>query len=203
MQGPIVLTGFEPFGPHGFNPSGSFAAAAAASLAARGVDARSLLLPVTWATAASAPREIGPPGALLIHCGLAADRIRINLERGATNLAGSTPDNDGVRLQGTLEDGAPERLSSSLDLDALESALANALETSYAGTLTPTLGACQSDDAGLYICNAIYYRALQSRQNRALFVHIPALSRADAARAGRAFADALASSLLSGHNADT
>ncbi len=198
MQASVVLTGFETFGEHASNPSGAFALAATASLAASGYDAHHALLPVTWEAAARAPYDLSPAGALLIHCGLAAGRDGVHLERGADNRAGSTPDNDGVVAQGDLEEGAPARLTTSLDLDALARALTG--ELSSANTLTP-LRAHLSDDAGDYVCNAIYYRALQARSGEALFVHIQQMTSADAARAGRAFAAALASILGSGHTA--
>lgn len=47
MQAPVVLTGFEVFGPHASNPSGAFAAAAADALLARGFDAHHALLPLS------------------------------------------------------------------------------------------------------------------------------------------------------------
>jgi pyroglutamyl-peptidase len=195
MQPDMVITGFGPFGPHDRNPSDAFAHAVHDALQAYGVHASPVTLPVTWGVAARAPAKLGADGVLIVHCGLAADRAEVNLERGASNVAGPTPDVEGVVATGVLDAEGPARLTTTLDLDALELAMAE--------SLGDTLGVRQSDDAGTYICNAIYYRALQARGGDALFVHIPDLVAPDEIeRVARAFADALASVVFSRHNAD-
>ena len=195
MQPDMVITGFGPFGEHGKNPSGEFARRVHLALEALGIFSSWWCLPVTWEMARDAPAKLARDGVLIVHCGLAANRSRVNLERGASNAAGSTPDVDGVVATGALEEDGPAHLTTTLDLDALEAAMNE--------SLGDRIGVCQSDDAGTYICNAIYYRALQARDGDALFVHIPDIWDAELELAARAFADALASVVFSGHNTST
>ncbi len=195
MQPDMVITGFGPFGPHARNPSYPFALSVHHALERRGIFAEPWSLPVTWEVAEEIPHRLTEAGVLVIHCGLAANRTRINLERGASNVAGPTPDVDGVVATGILDIDGPARLTTTLDLDALELAMMESLGDRF--------GVCQSDDAGAYICNAIYYRALQARDGDALFVHIPDIWHDELELAASALADALASVVFSRHTANT
>jgi pyroglutamyl-peptidase len=199
--GAILFTGFEPFGGHAVNPS--WAAAEAAADAARSpiLDAQSVQLPVTFKVACDAPAalltEIPPThAALLVHIGLAADRDTICLERYAHNTRGQTADNDGLIGRGVapydqLEPGGPSARETLLPLDLLREVMRDA------GAPLP---ARVTRDPGDYVCNAVYYAALDEVSRRraqggaaeALFVHIPMVSQAHAASIGAALGQTLA-----------
>ena len=175
-----ILTGFDPFGPHDFNPSALAALACAHHLNLRPhTPATFHQLPVTYATATTwAPQHLPPHPHLVVHLGLGAARTSICLESSAYPECHDTPDNLGITHASFAPASPP--LQTSVDLSRLLTLLA---------PLTPW-PVCLSDDPGRYVCNATYYTTLCATPH-ALFVHIPAMTAAQARALGKALAEAL------------
>jgi pyroglutamyl-peptidase len=168
----LLVTGFEPFGGLGANPSLEVAKA----LDGRAVgDAivRSAVLPVHHAEAA--PRmvrllEETDPLAV-VHVGLAVGRARIALERVALNVMDyDAADNAGHRAHGEpCVPGGPPAYFATLPLAAILSALT-----------AEGIPAYVSNTAGTYLCNHTMYGTLHAlaqrrRPARAGFIHLPLL----------------------------
>jgi pyroglutamyl-peptidase len=171
----FLFTGFEPFAEHAHNPSILAAQAAARAVGAR---ASTQTLPVVWDAVPGAVADIAhdPPRCVVLF-GLAANRDRVSVERRARNIAGRQPDNAGVVAKGKLDDDDTDAVAT-IDADALADYLAAA-----------GLGACVSEDAGEYLCNAFYRAVLHHpalRDVAAVFVHIPDVDDARAAEIGGA-----------------
>lgn len=194
----LVITGFQPFGSHGYNPSWTAAEAMAAHL---GLEAR--LLPVVYATAREFARAhleaVHPRDVLFVHLGLAADRAKVNMERRARNVRGTDPDNreraEGImpREEQWLIEGAREELVTGLAVDRLVGSY-----EAVRGAGHPEVQC--SEDCGRYVCNALLYHSLaaceaaravgQSRSD-AIFIHIPAMEASAAAELGGVLAKVL------------
>ncbi len=176
----VCFTGFEPFGPHVVNPSWSVALTAAATVGRR-VAARAVLLPVTFdATARFAADLVRAPQApeLVVHLGLAEMRTEVSIERAAHNRRDAREDNDGAVAPGALVPGAAEIFSDAPLATSLAEAWPNP------SRVAPTL---LSDDAGEFVCNALYFHALRAtadRDTRVSFVHVPAVDAAGAVTLG-------------------
>ena len=166
----ILLTGFEPFGGRGANPSEEVAKALDGRAVADAV-VRSAVLPVDHA--AAGPRvarlidELDPRA--IVHLGLAAGRARIALERVALNVMDfDTPDNTGycARNEACVAGGPPAYFAT-LPLGAIVDAL-----------VADGIPAYVSNTAGTYLCNQTMYttRDLLERRGLALpagFIHLP------------------------------
>jgi pyroglutamyl-peptidase len=107
----------------------------------------------------------------MIHLGVAREALRLRLEQRATNRrASSIPDVDGVRSNVVAVPG----------FAAVERVLTTGVAVS---TIVDELNArgypaVASQDAGSYVCNALYFDGLMlaaERQIPCLFVHIPPL----------------------------
>ena len=161
----LLVTGFGPFPGMSRNPSAEIARRVAAAPRWRrlGVAAEALILPTTYAALADVlePALAAAPDAVLM-IGVAGRSRAVRIERQARNRASLLlPDAAGRRPQRlTLADGpaarrlgtSPERLSALLRRHGV---------------------ACRvSHDAGRYLCNAAYFRALAGPVP-VLFVHIP------------------------------
>ena len=155
MPDDLLITGFTAFGRFAVNPAEAIARRVAATLAARFEP-----LEVSYAVAESfVARLRADPPARWVMVGVAGGSDRVRLERVARNRVGRTPDVQGVvRGPGPIDPGHPA--------DALP------------GTLLPTtadLPPCceRSDDAGDYLCNFVYWRALADLPaTRSVFVHV-------------------------------
>lgn len=206
----LLITGFEPFGTHAYNPSWDVAQAAASALRPS-LQVQALLLEVQFAAAASvaathlsAPLDelAGHTAPLwMVHVGLAAGREAISLERFAHNVKDDrlvTADRrdvgPGGERRARLLDDAPDRLHTGLDLDAL----ARYLGRHAAAADLPSVEI--SEDCGAFVCNATYFHSLHAartaRNDRgrlveALFVHVPLLTPERARDLGSALARAL------------
>jgi len=153
----ILVTGFEPFGGLGRNPTGEVALALGGAV-----------LPVDYAGVGPALDALlarGPEAVLLL--GLAVGRPRISLERVAINFRdGQRPDNTGRVPEGSeLVPGGPAAYFSTLPLDALHAALEQ-----------EGFPVEHSLSAGGYLCNAAFYLArhkLGTRDVPCGFVHMP------------------------------
>jgi len=168
----ILVTGFEPFGGLGANPSEEVAKALDGRAAGDAV-VRSAILPVDHA--AMAPRvarlvdELDPRA--IVHLGLAGGRARIALERVAVNVMDfDTPDNTGYRARNEpCVPGGPPAYFATLPLSAIVEAL-----------VADGVPAYVSNTAGTYLCNQTMYGTLhclaeRAHPARAGFVHLPLL----------------------------
>jgi len=164
----VLVTGFGPFPRVAENPSGAVARRLDGE-AVGGLEVRGVELPVSYARApaalAAVLAELAPrvPRVLL---GLGVQRGGfLRLERRARGVLGSArPDVDGA-LAAELAPAGPER-ATRLELEPLRAALAAAAPCE----------ARVSDDAGGYVCEAVYGRLLERAEalgTEALFLHVP------------------------------
>jgi pyroglutamyl-peptidase len=167
---PILITGFEPYGGHGGNPSGEIAQRLDRARLS-GVEIVGRVLPVSL-------KRIGPSIAGLIaefkprfvlSLGLAPGEYQIRIERTARNVADfDIADNDGARIEGeALVADKPQTLTSTLPVDEICDAI------NIAG-----VSARVSDDAGSFLCNACLYASLDMATDMDMppacgFIHLP------------------------------
>lgn len=178
MNGPVLLTGFEPFGGHPVNPT--------AELMRRldGVEGVVTgILPVEYGAAAArfaALLEQHRPAAAIAF-GLAFKTDYILIERLAWNRDESPqPDNAGVvRDDVPIVPDGPTAYGSGIPVPALLQALAMA-----------GLPVTFSDHAGGFVCNHLYYSArhfivTQGLDVPMVFLHAPPLPEQVAGQSGR------------------
>jgi pyroglutamyl-peptidase len=166
----ILVTGFEPFGGEAVNASWE-AARKLEGWRHDGFAAVARLLPCAYdASVENLIHEIETtrPEALLMT-GQAARRAAISVERFARNLDdAAAADNDGVlRKTIRISDSAPARLEATASVSAIARAMKEA-----------GIPARISTDAGGFVCNHLYFRALQYLRDQgsavpAVFVHLP------------------------------
>ncbi|WP_431861738.1 pyrrolidone-carboxylate peptidase [Azospirillum sp.] len=177
MTAPILLTGFQPFGSNVVNPTMLLMERLAGM---EGVVTATL--PVEYGTSGDAFEDLldkHEPAAVLCF-GLAAKTDVVLVERVAWNRDETEQaDNTGLVRQGVviLEDAPP-----SYACGFPAPVLVQALEA--AGVPVDV-----SDDAGGYVCNHLYYRALHAVAMRGLdtpvaFIHVPPLPEHCTDRAG-------------------
>ena len=174
----VLFTGFETFADHAWNPSGEVAASAAAAF---GVGAESRVLPVTVETARKFPSTL--KNQRMVVCVGLSRRKRVEVELMAKNVANDVPDNAGVAGPFTLEAQGPD-----VCVSRLAPALARQLKLEVGD------GVGTSEDAGGYVCNALYYaclRAADAGAPPAVFVHVPAFSTEAAASFGERLGNAV------------
>jgi len=168
----ILVTGFEPFGPHTVNPSQELAklldGRRIGSCAVAG-----MVLPVHHLEASRHMSaflgELQPVA--VVHLGLAEGRARLGLERVALNVMDyRIPDNAGYRAEGEpcVPEG-PAAYFASLPLPEMLLALT-----------AEGIPAHVSNTAGTYLCNQTLYQTLHEIATRELairagFVHLPLL----------------------------
>lgn len=106
---------------------------------------------------------------IVVMTGLANKREWLNLERFAINIKDyGMPDNSGQQpLDKPINKNAPDLLRTKVDLAALNSAINNA---GYPAVI--------SNHAGTFICNELYFQALNYALNQpkikcVIFVHVP------------------------------
>jgi pyroglutamyl-peptidase len=168
----ILVTGFEPFGPHAHNPSQDLAKALDGRRAA-GCLVAGAVLPVHHAEASRRVSmllaELAP--AAVLHLGLAEGRARLAFERVALNVAEyRIPDNVGYRAEGEpCVPGGPAAYFSTLPLAAILAALT-----------AEGIPAYVSNTAGTFLCNQVLYHTLHEIATRELaahagLVHVPLL----------------------------
>lgn len=169
---PVLLTGFEPFGPHSFNPSHE----AMLALDGRTIERTPVVgrgLPVDFAALRPAigrlVGELDP--CAVIGLGLAAGEAVVRIERIAINIAHfDLADNAGLSVScaQVTEGGPPARLAT-LPVRAIEAAL-------LARGIPARLSTC----AGTYLCNACLYWSLETLADRQPavpcgFLHVPSI----------------------------
>ncbi len=173
----ILVTGFEPFGQDTKNASGMAVERLRKLDWGPGIDVVTAILPVTWA--GSVPTlleaiETHRPHAV-VALGEAGSRAVVTPERRARNLGhGRIPDNDDAARSPAPLDEGPEWLNSRIDPDLLVEAIRSVnvpVET--------------SDDAGAFLCNAVYRALLSETDLPGTFVHVPAVRTQGTATVGR------------------
>jgi pyroglutamyl-peptidase len=175
MQGPrVLITGFGPFPGVPENPSAWLAESLAERWLSvepdRHIHAR--ILPTEWETAALMPRlcETLQPD-VMIHFGVCEQAKSFRIEHSAHNRVAARADARGaLPASPVILAGGKDRL----DTPFPAGALARHLKANGVAAVT-------SHCAGQYLCNSLYYHALdwaarQDRQCLVLFVHIPPLS---------------------------
>jgi pyroglutamyl-peptidase len=198
--GTILVTGFEPFGGETVNASWE-AARRLDGWRCRDHVAVALMLPCVYNACVDAFVEaldrLRPEAALMT--GQASRRGVVCVERFARNVANaSRPDNHGVARGASVLDPGPERLEATAQVRVVTRAIRQA-----------GLPVRVSTNAGDYVCNHLYYGALNRLRLKrpatpAVFLHLPAtpdqslpgssarrLSTDDAARALKAAAVAM------------
>ena len=172
MTRTLLVTGFGPFPGVAVNPTQALALA----LDGRSVNGAAVcarVLDVSFARAAQqlAQAVLATQPVALLHLGVAAGSTEIRLEGHAVNrIAADRPDIDGASP-------SDPRIDPHQPLDA---ALAPWLDLpSLADRLNRRgLPAQISDDAGRYVCNALYFASLAAQSQAVvprpcLFVHVP------------------------------
>jgi pyroglutamyl-peptidase len=177
-----LITGFDAFGDHQFNPSQAVVEALPDELSLRKFKVKVPLHPIVlpssgenaWHALHRAILE-SPPNAILaiLLAGLADRRSYITLERFALNIKDyPILDNDGHRRRGErIDEYGPEAMRTSVDLEAI-----------VRRQRRRGLPAEISNYAGSFVCNETYYRTLllgsrNPSEHRILFVHLPPLSK--------------------------
>lgn len=156
----ILVTGFGPFPGVERNPSGETARAIDGEVS-HGVTFVGRVVDVSWRrawpTIAQLVADVKP--AALVMLGVAVNRDGVQVERVAYNEAAARPDCDGALCGAArLVDDGPDTLPTGLPWAAL-----------------CTQGVRPSDDAGRYLCNAVFYRAAHALGATLPvgFVHVP------------------------------
>ena len=103
-----------------------------------------------------------------VHLGVAADYGKVTLERRAQNeTVFRCKDEEGCQPEsGAVDDQGPKAMATTIDLEEIKKILgAKDLEVDV------------SDDAGLFVCNYLYYKSLRESETKencwSLFVHVP------------------------------
>ncbi len=167
----VLVTGFEPFGGSGVNPSQRIVEALAAA-PPPGVELATAVLPVAYARTADALRDAvrSADAGVVICFGQADGRTGISVERFAHNLDSADPvDNDGAVSGAEIDPAGPVAYRSTLPVDAIVAALR-----------AEGIPAAESRDAGGFLCNHVFYvlmRLLMEERPSAAggFVHVPLL----------------------------
>lgn len=177
---PIALvTGFEPFGGEGVNPSQQIAQALHGETLA-GHRVVGATLPTQFDAAPPALESLiaRHRPALVLALGQAGGRHGISLERIAINLIDARiPDNAGVQpVDVRIVDNAPNAYFSTLPVKAMLARLRDA-----------GVPAALSQTAGTFVCNQVFFalmHALRRRRARGGFIHVPYLPEQAAHHAG-------------------
>jgi pyroglutamyl-peptidase len=166
----VLVTGFGPFPSIPHNASASLALALANSPAAPGLEIATAIIPVIWTGARGAAREAVArfqPDAIL-HFGVSKRAFGFEIETRAFNMSGPREDHAGVVRpeKPLIPRGKPVLVSTLPPLDLLRALTADGFP------------AALSEDAGRYLCNALFYWSLYDGETDGRlvsFVHMPAL----------------------------
>ncbi len=159
----ILLSAFEPFGGEELNP------AKEAVLRLEGDGIHKLILPVEYARAGRLLTDeierVRPD--IVIMTGQAGGRDAVTPERRAVNSRNAkAPDNAGRLCTGEkILEGGEEELPATLDPEMLKEAI-----------LKHGIPARVSESAGTFVCNDVFYQALEylkAAPVRADFIHLP------------------------------
>ncbi|MDT0261643.1 pyroglutamyl-peptidase I family protein [Jatrophihabitans lederbergiae] len=177
--GPVLVTGFGPFGAHTRNPSADLAH----SLAGEVIDGVPVVARVfatsthTVAAELSAALDELNPSAI-VSLGLAPGRPALSLERIAINVRDfPVPDHAGVLLtDAPIDPSGPAGHFSGLPIRAI---LSDWQRSTIPGHI--------SDTAGTYLCNQLFYLVAAAGERRGIpagFIHIPDTPESAAVSAG-------------------
>jgi len=170
----FLLTGFEPYGGRGVNPSGDVAKSFDGAQI-KGYEVVGKTIPVSFKSIQkrieALIKDCHP--AAVISMGLWPGEPMIRLERFAVNLTDfEIPDNDGLYLDGgNINDRGQVALRATLPLREISESL-----------LVAGIPARISNTAGAFLCNATLFCALQTIKEHGYttlcgFVHLPYLPR--------------------------
>ncbi len=168
----LLVTGFEPFGPHLVNPSERMVRLLA-DAAPDGLVLSTRVLPVSYRRAFAPLREALESERLhaTLLVGLGAGRSTLDFERFAVNWRGAGhPDNDGLRVTGEKIDSiGPAAYFTTVPVEDL-----------VAAARAAGAPASVSSHAGTFLCNQVLYQSLQHCDRMSLrcrlgFVHVPFL----------------------------
>ena len=168
----VLVTGFEPFGGEGVNPSWM----AAQALHGRTVAGHRLIgaqLPTAFGRSLEVLRDLlhRHHPALVVCTGQAGGRTALSLERIAINVNDARiPDNDGAKPVDTpVVAGGPAAYFTSMPIKAMLAAL-----------LAEGINAEVSQTAGTFVCNHVFYGLMHEletrhdlRRTRGGLVHVP------------------------------
>ena len=165
----VLVTGFGPFPGIPHNASTSVALALEHSPVTPGVDIATAIIPVVWATARIAARKAVArfqPHAVL-HFGVSKRTSGFEIETRAFNMSGRKEDQAGMvrRANALVRAGKPVLNSTLPPLDLVRALRKDGFP------------AALSEDAGRYLCNALFYWSLydgDSDGRLVSFVHMPA-----------------------------
>lgn len=171
----VLVTGFEPFGGDVENASQVTVSELKRQWSHPDVELEIAVLPVEFGAAPLVLdrwiQEFGPH--VVICVGEAGRRAYVALERWADRRAEARiPDNAGEQPSCDLDSG-PLKLPSRLDVESLVSAISDLGVPAQA-----------SDDAGRFVCNAVFRHVLRHFEGAAGFVHIPAVRSHGISRVG-------------------
>lgn len=158
MSDALLITGFTAFGRFAVNPAEAVARRCATALGGRFAP-----LEVSYAAVeAFVARPDGRPARWLL-LGVAGGSGHVRVERVARNWVGAEPDARGAaRGPGPIDPGRPAELAGTL----------------IHGSCALPVGCSWSDDAGEYLCNFAYWRALADLPDtRSAFVHVAPVDR--------------------------
>jgi pyroglutamyl-peptidase len=166
----VLVTGFGPFPGIPHNASASLTLALENWPAAPGLEVATAIIPVVWDSARAATRQAVArfrPHAVL-HFGVSRQASGFEIETRALNMSGPKEDHAGVvRPDKPLVHAGKPFLMSTLPPHDLVGALTK-----------DGLPAALSEDAGRYLCNALFYWSLYDSETDGRlvsFVHMPAL----------------------------
>lgn len=182
--GPVIVTGFDPFGGNSCNPSGDLALRLHGWQPCSNASVIGLVLPCAFGAAiaslAQAIAQYRP--ALVIALGLADNRNTITVERVAINVDDARiPDNDGRQpVDEPVIAHAPAAYFSTLPIKAIVATLqANGIPASVSQT------------AGTFVCNHVFFglsHLIATRYSgvRGGFIHVPCTPEMAARQPGTA-----------------
>lgn len=166
-----LVTGFEPFGGDGVNPSFEALQRLPPRLGVLAIETAAL--PVVYGVALPALREAIAAAApdIVLGVGLAGGRAELSLERVAINVDDARiPDNGGNRpIDRPVVAGGPAAYFATLPIKAAVAALRAA-----------GLPAAVSNTAGTFLCNHVFYGLMHEAASgptrfRGGFLHVPYL----------------------------
>merc|ERR1712029_1338336 len=187
MPNPAVLvTGFGPFGPHKTNASLEAVLELPSIWTNRQGDLIVEEVPVSYGFVGTAKFcMMHPERELLatVHCGVSAQAKNIMVEKCARNSFYNSPDIDGkLPSSNTCVECRPkeEKLSTKFHVHDLAKCTKADVDT--------------SEDAGLYLCEFIYYKGLAEMKGNSIFIHVPTqdvLSSEEAAKSIRTIVETI------------
>jgi pyroglutamyl-peptidase len=162
----VLLTGFEPFGGEPINPS-ERALCVLSETAPSGIEVETVTLPVAFGPDVERLGQVWDrfqPDCVL-SLGQNGGAAELRLERYAHNLKREA----GSAVEEPIHPDGPAAYATSLPISDLVGQLRNA-----------RIPAAESRDAGVYVCNHLYYQSLHRAATHGeptpvLFIHLPYL----------------------------